>query len=64
METLHKYSYDMSTAVSALVPSSGPILCRDEMEEWSASEVSNIITHITHLYTRAKMSYSFTGKSI
>lgn len=24
----------------ALVPSSGPVLCRDEMEEWSASEAN------------------------
>ncbi|OXA59815.1 metastasis-associated protein MTA3 [Folsomia candida] len=40
MDTLHKYSYDVSSAVSALVPSSGPVLCRDEMEEWSASEAN------------------------
>ncbi|CAG7833924.1 unnamed protein product [Allacma fusca] len=40
MDTLHKYSYDISTAVSALVPSFGPVLCRDEMEEWSASEAN------------------------
>lgn len=24
----------------SLVPSSGPVLCRDEMEEWSASEAN------------------------
>jgi len=39
MDTLHKFSYDFSAASSALVPSTGPVLCRDEMEEWSASEV-------------------------
>lgn len=26
--------------MSSLVPSSGPVLCRDEMEEWSASEAN------------------------
>lgn len=24
----------------SLVPSSGPVLCRDEMEDWSASEAN------------------------
>ncbi len=33
---LHKSSYDLSKAVGCLVPSGGPVLCRDEMEEWSA----------------------------
>ncbi|ETN57839.1 metastasis-associated protein MTA [Anopheles darlingi] len=28
------------TAMCSLVPSSGPVLCRDEMEEWSASEAN------------------------
>ncbi|XP_065166932.1 metastasis-associated protein MTA3 isoform X2 [Atheta coriaria] len=40
MDTLHKHSYDLSKALSSLVPSSGPVLCRDEMEEWSASEAN------------------------
>ncbi|CAL8111643.1 unnamed protein product [Orchesella dallaii] len=40
MDTLHQYSYNISAAISALVPSSGPVLCRDEMEEWSASEAN------------------------
>lgn len=40
MDTLHKHSYDLSKAVCSLVPSSGPVLCRDEMEEWSASEAN------------------------
>jgi len=39
MDTLHHCNYNISEAASALVPSSGPLLCRDEMEEWSASEV-------------------------
>ncbi|XP_023697026.1 metastasis-associated protein MTA1-like isoform X2 [Paramormyrops kingsleyae] len=38
MDTLHKAGYDMSRAIAALVPHGGPVLCRDEMEEWSASE--------------------------
>lgn len=40
MDTLHKSMYDVAKAISALVPQGGPVLCRDEMEEWSASEAS------------------------
>ncbi|KAG8514455.1 Metastasis-associated protein MTA1 [Galemys pyrenaicus] len=40
MDTLHKSVYDVARAISALVPQGGPVLCRDEMEEWSASEAS------------------------
>ncbi|XP_014258556.1 metastasis-associated protein MTA3 isoform X2 [Cimex lectularius] len=40
MDTLHKHGYILSDAVSSLVPSTGPVLCRDEMEEWSASEAN------------------------
>ena len=40
MDTLHKASYDTSKAANNLVPSGGPVLCRDEMEEWSASEAN------------------------
>ncbi|KAK6639698.1 hypothetical protein RUM43_007973 [Polyplax serrata] len=40
MDTLHNHSYNLSEAISRLVPSSGPVLCRDEMEEWSASEAN------------------------
>lgn len=40
MDTLHKHSYSVESAMCSLVPSSGPVLCRDEMEEWSASEAN------------------------
>ncbi|CAH0552229.1 unnamed protein product [Brassicogethes aeneus] len=40
MDTLHKHGYDVGAALCSLVPSSGPVLCRDEMEEWSASEAN------------------------
>uniref|UniRef100_A0A8C5AAU0 Metastasis associated 1 family, member 3 n=1 Tax=Gadus morhua TaxID=8049 RepID=A0A8C5AAU0_GADMO len=40
MDTLHRHGYDLSSALSVLVPAGGPVLCRDEMEEWSASEAS------------------------
>lgn len=40
MDTLHKHTYSIETAMCSLVPSSGPVLCRDEMEEWSASEAN------------------------
>uniref|UniRef100_A0A8C0D5E1 Metastasis associated 1 n=1 Tax=Balaenoptera musculus TaxID=9771 RepID=A0A8C0D5E1_BALMU len=40
MDTLHRSVYDVAKAIAALVPQGGPVLCRDEMEEWSASEAS------------------------
>ncbi|XP_049778360.1 metastasis-associated protein MTA3 isoform X1 [Schistocerca nitens] len=40
MDTLHKHSYNLAEAISSLIPSTGPVLCRDEMEEWSASEAN------------------------
>ncbi|XP_078419172.1 metastasis-associated protein MTA1 isoform X3 [Cetorhinus maximus] len=40
MDTLYKSTYEVSRAISALVPQGGPVLCRDEMEEWSASEAN------------------------
>ncbi|XP_025834946.1 metastasis-associated protein MTA3 isoform X2 [Agrilus planipennis] len=40
MDTLHQHGYDLAAAMCSLVPSSGPVLCRDEMEEWSASEAN------------------------
>lgn len=40
MDTLHKQGYSVDSAMCSLVPSSGPVLCRDEMEEWSASEAN------------------------
>ncbi|XP_061173834.1 metastasis-associated protein MTA3-like [Saccostrea echinata] len=40
MDTLHKSAYELSKAYASLVPTGGPMLCRDEMEEWSASEAN------------------------
>ncbi|XP_041351586.1 metastasis-associated protein MTA2-like isoform X4 [Gigantopelta aegis] len=40
MNTLHTHKYNIANAVSSLVPEGGPVLCRDEMEEWSASEAN------------------------
>lgn len=40
MDTLHKSEYSIESSLSSLVPASGPVLCRDEMEEWSASEAN------------------------
>ena len=40
MNILHRYGYDISAALASMVPMSGPVLCRDEMEEWSASEAN------------------------
>ncbi|XP_027194230.2 metastasis-associated protein MTA3-like [Dermatophagoides pteronyssinus] len=40
MDILHECNYDIAKAVCRLVPKSGPVLCRDEMEEWSTAETS------------------------
>lgn len=40
MRILHQCDYDIGKAVLALVPATGPIMCRDEMEDWSASEAN------------------------
>jgi len=40
MDVLHDESYNLSSAICSLVPSTGPVLCRDEMEEWSAAEAN------------------------
>lgn len=40
MDVLFQHHYDIASAISSLVPSGGPVLCRDEMEEWSASEAN------------------------
>ncbi|XP_064207786.1 metastasis-associated protein MTA2-like [Anguilla rostrata] len=38
MDTLQRSGYDLAQAMCALAPQGGPVLCRDEMEEWGASE--------------------------
>jgi len=38
LTVLHKSSYDLGKALTGLVPDGGPVLCRDEMEEWSSGE--------------------------
>lgn len=40
MDTLHTNVYNVPKALSSLATSHGPVLCRDEMERWSASEAN------------------------
>jgi len=40
MDVLHDEGYHLSSAICSLVPPTGPVLCRDEMEEWSAAEAN------------------------
>ncbi|XP_017044149.1 metastasis-associated protein MTA3 isoform X2 [Drosophila ficusphila] len=40
MNILHKHDYSIEESMSSLVPSTGPVLCRDEIEDWSASEAN------------------------
>lgn len=39
-QALHAHDYDISAALASLVPPTGPVLCRDEMEDWSSAEAS------------------------
>jgi len=40
MQCIHKNEYNISDALTSLLPEGGPVLCRDEMEEWSPSEAN------------------------
>jgi metastasis-associated protein MTA len=40
MDILHRHNYDIVSCLKDLVPTSGPTLCRDQMEEWSAAEAN------------------------
>ncbi|XP_071483010.1 metastasis-associated protein MTA3-like [Diadema antillarum] len=40
MDVLHQQGYDLSKAMAILVPTGGPVICRDQLEEWSASEAN------------------------
>lgn len=38
LDVLHQNDYDMAKALLSLCTAEGPIVCRDELEEWSPSE--------------------------
>jgi len=40
LSTLHKCKYELGAASTALIPDGGPVLCRDEMEDWSSGEAT------------------------
>lgn len=40
MNALHDNNYDIGKAVLSLITSLGPMLCKDELEEWSAAEAN------------------------
>jgi len=40
LDALHQHDYSVVDAIKNLVSGGGPVLCRDEMEEWSASEAN------------------------
>ncbi|UJR33989.1 hypothetical protein I4U23_021404 [Adineta vaga] len=41
MDILHKHHYDLAIATCSLVPNTGPILVKDQMEDWSAAEANS-----------------------
>jgi metastasis-associated protein MTA len=38
MNILHENNYDIGKAALSLITNDGPVLCKDEIEDWSASE--------------------------
>ena len=40
MHALHEHGYDVGKAALSLITAQGPVICKDEMEEWSASEAN------------------------
>ncbi|XP_054758420.2 metastasis-associated protein MTA3-like isoform X2 [Lytechinus pictus] len=40
MDVLHQQAYELAKAMAILVPAGGPVICRDQLEEWSASEAN------------------------
>ncbi len=40
MNTLHENNYELGKAVLNLITQSGPVICKDELEDWSASEAN------------------------
>ncbi|XP_071833460.1 metastasis-associated protein MTA3-like isoform X3 [Apostichopus japonicus] len=40
MDVLYQKNYEIGKAVATLVPAGGPVICRDQLEEWSSSEAN------------------------
>lgn len=40
MNALHENNYDIGKAALSLITPNGPVLCKDEMEDWSAAEAN------------------------
>lgn len=40
MNCLHENNYDVGKAAMSLITQSGPVLCKDELEDWSAVEAN------------------------
>ena len=40
MNCIHTNKYNITDSLASLLPDGGPVLCRDEMEEWSPSEAN------------------------
>jgi hypothetical protein len=40
MNTLHEQNYNIGKAALSLITSNGPIICKDEIEDWSAAEAN------------------------
>ncbi|KAF8561125.1 hypothetical protein P879_08394 [Paragonimus westermani] len=49
-DLLHKANYDIKVAISLLLPGGQPVVCRDQLEDWSPSEA--------HLFEEALDKYS------
>ncbi|VDP80409.1 unnamed protein product [Echinostoma caproni] len=55
-DLLHRANYDLKKAISLLLPGNQPVICRDQLEEWSPSEAQ--------LFEEALDKYSKTFSEI
>ena len=59
MDALHQSGYDLSKSINRVIPEEGPILCRDEMEEWSSGNAIFVTQEHTILNNLLSRSSNF-----
>ena len=69
MDTLHEHGYVIGKAALSMITTSGPVICKDEGEDWSAAEANLFeeaidkfgkdFNEIRKEYVRAKFIYKY-----
>ena len=61
---LHRHDYQLDAALTSLVPAGGPVLCRDELEDWSVHETAlfeEAITRHGKMFDLVRREYVSNG---